>query len=59
MGPLGRGVDCLVVRATIFHCENDRQRVEEMLLASLESYRHKDGNYTIPGEFVVVAGQRP
>ena len=36
-----------------------RQRVEEMLLASFASYRHEDGSYAIPGEFVTAVGRKP
>ncbi len=36
--------------------KNTRTRVETSFLASVDEYRHSDGSYEIPGEFVTAAG---
>jgi len=39
--------------------EATRKQVEEKLLASFAPYRHREGEYAIPGEFVVAAAAKP
>ncbi len=36
-----------------------RQQVSEAYLESIAPYRHIDGSYSVPGEFVVASGRRP